>query len=249
MSKRFGGLQGRYWRHTFLRRFCAQVQPIAGPDAGRWTKEARRQAEDIYETRTTAELDRKGHMIQMMCTHILAAYRMVREQTSDATLAFGAVKEAMEQTLRRPMNLMVRAFLKLYRDPVAKLSRMNLAAVGQKNYGDTMVFDEEHGENHVDMLVPRCAFHQFFVDHGVPGLTLTLCNWDRNWMQLLDDSNRPVRAERPSTISTGGDCCRFRFVRDGGKGAPPVVDIVLDTLAARQASLLDVTTASVAVGK
>ncbi len=162
MSKRFGGLQGRYWRHTFLRRFCEQIRSIAGPNAGRWSKEARRQAEDIYELRTTTNLDRKGHMIQMMCSHILGAYRVVREQTGDATVAFGVVKEAMEQTLRRPMNLMVRAFLKLYRDPVGKLSRMNFITLGRRNYGDTMVFDQEQGERHVDMLVRRCAVSSVF---------------------------------------------------------------------------------------
>jgi L-2-amino-thiazoline-4-carboxylic acid hydrolase-like protein len=248
MSNRLGGPQGRFWRHCFLRRFRAQVRPIAGRDSNRWSKEARRQAEEIYDAQLTAGVDRKGHMIQMMCSHILAAYRVVRDKTGDATLAFSVAKDAMEQTLRRPMNFMVRMFLKLYRDPVSKLSRMNLAAAGQKNYGDTMLFDEERGENHVDMLVRRCAFHQFFVDHGVPGLTLTLCNWDRNWMQLLDNSKRPVRAERPSTISTGGECCRFRFVRDERKDGPPTVDIVLDSLTARQTSSPDVTIPTAAVG-
>jgi hypothetical protein len=246
MSKRLGGLKGRFWRHCFLRCLRAQVRLIAGNDAERWSKEARWQAEEIYRSRAATELDRKGHMIQMMCSHILAAYRVVREHTGDGTVAFNVVKEAMERTLRRPMNFMVWLFLKLHRDPVGKLSRRNFAEFGRRSYGDTMVFDGEYGENHVDMLVRRCAFHQFFVDHGVPGLTLALCNWDRNWMQLLDDSKRPVRAERPSTISTGGDCCRFRFVRDGSKDATPTVDIVLDSLTARQTGLMDVAAPTVA---
>ena len=246
MSKRLGGLQGRFWRHCFLRRFRAQVKPIADRDAERWTREARGRAEAIYSTRAT-EIDQKGHMIQMMCSHILAAYRVLRDKTGDAQLAFGVVKEAMERTLHRPMDLMVRLFLKLYRDPVGKLSRMNFATFGRRSYGDTMVFDGEHGENHVDMLVRRCAFHQFFVDHGVPGLTLALCNWDRHWMQLLDDSPRPIRSERPSTISTGGECCRFRFVRDESKGTTQTVDVVLDSLTTLQTSL-DVTTPTAAVG-
>jgi hypothetical protein len=62
---------------------------------------------------------------------------------------------------------------------------------------------------------------------GEPSLTVLICAWDRNWMDLIDQSPRPVRTERPSTISTGGDCCRFRFIRDAQKSGKEPNDVVL----------------------
>jgi hypothetical protein len=118
---------------------------------------------------------------------------------------------------------------------VGKFARMNFAARGRKMYGKSMQFDHEHTSDGVDMLVRRCSFHQFFVDHGVPGLTLVVCNWDRNWMDLLNASRRPIRSERPTTISTGGDCCRFRFIRDVEKGEHDTNDVVLTSLSLREA--------------
>jgi hypothetical protein len=65
------------------------------------------------------------------------------------------------------------------------------------------------------------------VDHGEPTLTPVVCAFDHFWMDILDRSSRPIRTERPSTISTGGDCCRFRFIRDNEKGEVKTADIIL----------------------
>ena len=48
-------------------------------------------------------------------------------------------------------------------------------------------------------------------------------------MDVIDASSRPVRVERPTTISTGGDCCRFRFVRETDGPPGPIVDVILAT--------------------
>ena len=94
-------------------------------------------------------------------------------------------------------------------------------------YGPGMEFDQEDTEGSVDLIVRRCGFHQFFVEHEEPHLTRVFCEWDRNWMDVIDQSNRPVRTERPTTISTGGDCCRFRFIRDAEKSGKEPNDVVL----------------------
>ena len=102
-----------------------------------------------------------------------------------------------------------------------------MAKQGQRMYGKSMEFADENTDDSADMLVTRRAFHQFFVDQGEPSLTVLICAWDRNWMDVIDQSNRPVRTERPTTISTGGDCCRFRFIRDAEKAGKEPNDVVL----------------------
>ena len=230
MFKRFGGWQGRLWRRSFLRHLHAALRKDRPDDARAIVRAVRREAALIYDASPKPDPGRKGHMIVSMCSLVLASYRVVQAKTGDSSLAFRVAQQTMEGTFRTPVMWMLRMYLKLYRDPVAKFSRMDFAKRGRKTYGTSMVFDQEQTSDGIDMLVRRCSFHQFFADHGVPGLTLAVCNWDRNWMDLLNDSARPVRSERPSTISTGGDCCRFRFVRDNDKHDSPPNDAVLVAL-------------------
>jgi hypothetical protein len=236
MFKRFGGWQGRFWRRGFLRQLNAALCKFRPDDAGAIVRATRREAAQIYDATPKPDPGRKGHMIVNMCSLVLAAYRVVRERTGDSSLAFRVAQQTMESNFRTPILWMLRVYLKLYRDPVARFSRMNFVKRGRKTYGTSMVFDQEQTSDGVDMLVRRCSFHQFFADHGVPGLTLAVCNWDRNWMDLLNDSGRPIRSERPSTISTGGDCCRFRFIRDDDKHDRPANDAVLVALAQQPAT-------------
>jgi hypothetical protein len=230
MFKRFGGIPGRLWRRSFLGHLRSHLRTTRLSDLDAIVSEVRREATSIYETSHKPDPGRKGHMIVNMCSLVLASYRVINARADDGALAFHAVQHTMEATFRTPVRLLLRLYMKLWRDPVGKISRLNFAKRGRKAYGKSMVFDQEHTGDGVDMLVHRCSFHQFFVDHAVPGLTLAVCNWDRNWMDLLNDSDRPIRTERPTTISTGGDCCRFRFIRDTEKDAATTNDAVLDAL-------------------
>ncbi len=90
-----------------------------------------------------------------------------------------------------------------------------------------MEFAEEKTDDAVELVVRRCGFHQFFVAHGEPALRPVVCALDCVWMEILDRPPRPIRTERPSTISTGGDGCRFRFIRDHDKRRVEPADIVL----------------------
>jgi len=231
MFKRFGGLQGRFWRRSFLGHLRCHLRTTRLNDVDVIVREVRREATTIYETSPKPDRGRKGHMIVSMCSLVLATYRVINAQTNDASLAFHAAQQTMATTFRAPVRLMLWFYMKLWRDPIGKLSRMNFAKRGRKAYGKSMEFGQEHTSDGLDMLVRRCSFHQFFVDHGVPGLTLAVCNWDRNWMDLLNNSTRPIRTERPTTISTGGDCCRFRFIRDADKQGAATADAVLIALA------------------
>lgn len=235
MFKRFGGLPGRFWRRSFLRHLRRHLRARLPADADDLVKAVGRDARAIYEASPKPDPGRKGHMIVNMCSLVLATYRGVQAKTHDGWLAFQIVQETMETTFRAPVLLMLRTYLALRRDPVGKFARMNFAARGRKMYGKSMQFDQEHTADGIDMLVRRCSFHQFFVDHGVLGLTLAVCNWDRNWMDLLNGSRRPIRSERPTTISTGGDCCRFRFIRDTEKGEHETNDVVLTALSLSEA--------------
>ncbi|MEZ4449619.1 MAG: L-2-amino-thiazoline-4-carboxylic acid hydrolase [Nannocystaceae bacterium] len=63
------------------------------------------------------------------------------------------------------------------------------------------------------MSIHRCFYHQFFVDHGVPELGPVFCEKDHDWGDAIDPGRLGLRFDRPTTLATGGDRCRFEFRR------------------------------------
>jgi hypothetical protein len=171
--------------------------------------------------------DPKARVIRAYCSLLLAAFREIRAETEDAAYAYDFARTVFQQTLERPWRWLIKLWLWFARDPVGFLSRWSLARLSQRSYGASMEFAEEKTDDTVVLVVRRCGYHKFFVDHGEPTLTPVLCIFDHVLMDILDRSSRPVRTERPSTISTGGDSCRFRFIRDQDKRAAEPVDVVL----------------------
>ena len=184
-------------------------------------------AQALFDGRHQTLPDTQAQTILGMCSLVLAGYRELGTALGDSQTAFTIVKAAFHQTYQTFAKFMYRPLLWFSRDPVKMIAKMNMAKFGQRMYGTSMGFAQEQTSDRVTLIVNRCAFHQFFVEHGEPELTQLLCAWDRHWMDVLDASKRPVRTERPTTISTGGDCCRFHFVRDEAKAGKPKSDVIL----------------------
>jgi len=166
-------------------------------------------------------------MIYAYCSLVLAAFRESRSVTNDDAIAYAFARTVFQQTLEGPWRWLLKLWLWFVQDPVGFLSRRSLAKWAQRSQGSSMEFAEEKTDDAVELVVRRCGFHQFFVAHGEPALTPVVCAFDRVWMEMIDRSPRPIRTERPSTISTGGDSCRFRFIRDHDKGRVEPADVVL----------------------
>lgn len=226
MRLKFGTFMANSWARGFLKNCRRTMKPLVG-DMNALEADIKRQAREIFDDSVDALPDKKGRMILAMCSVVLAAYRQLNQRLDDPSVAFDTVRLTFERTYPTPMRWSCRLWLRMFRDPVGRLQRMSMAKQGQRMYGKSMEFADETTDDSADMLVTRCAFHQFFADHGEPSLTVLICAWDRNWMDVIDQSNRPVRTERPTTISTGGDCCRFRFIRDAEKAGKEPNDVVL----------------------
>ena len=196
-------------------------------DADLLVARIRDHTQQVFDRSAMALPDPQARVIYAYCSLLLAAFREFRAETGDAAGAYAFAGKVFQQTLERPMRWLIKLWLWLVRDPVGFLSRWSLLRLFQRNQGTSMEFAEEKTNDTVVLVVNRCAYHKFFVDHGEPTLTPVLCMFDRVWMEIIDRSSRPVRMERPSTISTGGDSCRFRFIRDHDKRGVEPVDVVL----------------------
>ena len=226
MRLRFGNPVINILGHFFLRNCRRELQGKA-PDAELVVARVRDHTQQVFDASLAALPDKQARVIYAYCSLLLAAFREVRAETGDDVYAYAFARKVFQRTLELPWQWILKLWLRLTRDPVGFLNRRSLLPLFQRSQGSAMEFAEEKTAGEVVLVVRRCAYHQFFVDHGEPALTSVLCMFDRVWMEILDRSRRPVRMERPSTISTGGDTCRFRFIRDHDKDNSEPVDVVL----------------------
>ena len=86
-------------------------------------------------------------------------------------------------------------------------------------------WDEGNAEkNWVQHHVSQGEAEQVFFNHPV----VVVAGEQRAKLTLvLDASPRPIRTERPTTISTGAERCHFHFIRDPAKAGKGTRDVVL----------------------
>jgi hypothetical protein len=231
MRLRFGNpvinVLGYFFMRNCRRELRRKAPSPEQPDADLLVARIRDHTQLVFDASATALPDPQARVIYAYCSLMLAAFREFRAETGDAASAYAFARTVFQQTLERPCRWLIRLWLWFAHDPVSFLSRWSLARFFQRKQGTGMEFAEEKTDGEVVLVVRRCAYHQFFVDHGEPALTPVLCMFDRVWMEIIDRAPRPIRTERPSTISTGGDSCRFRFIRDHNKRGVEPVDVVL----------------------
>ena len=185
----------------------------------------KRAAQEIFNAREDTLPDRRARLILTMCSLILASYRELLSVMDDEKRAEQIVGKALFQT-NQALGTLMSAPLLWPRKPFKFISRTPLKRISELTYGKSMGFAQERTEHSVSLIVNRCAFHQFFIDNGEPQLTQLLCLWDRNWMDPINTSDRPIKIERPTTISTGSETCQFRFVHDQLKENKETIDIL-----------------------
>jgi hypothetical protein len=229
----FGSWVANAWSRNFLRHFDAGVRRAFPERAPEVLERTRVAASELFESRRRSLPDVQGRLVLAMSSLVLAGFRELsarlgRERAHEIT------REAFQRTYRSLGKFMYRPLLWFSREPVRALARMDFERWGRRMYGASMGIGQERSPDRVTLVIHRCAFHEFFADHGEPQLTKLLCAWDRHWMDVLDASRRPVRTERPTTLSTGGDCCRFHFLRDPDKLGKPKVDVILEQPAGAQ---------------
>jgi hypothetical protein len=226
MSLRFGNPVINVAGYFFLRNCRRELQGKA-LDAGLLTARIRDHTQQVFDASAISLPDKQAGVIYAYCSLLLAAFREIRAETGDEVYAYAVAGRIFQQTLEKPLRWTLKLLLRLAPDPVGFLNRWSLLRLFQRSQGTSMEFAVEKSADEVVLVARRCSYHKFFVDHGEPALTPVLCMFDRVWMDILDRSRRPVRMERPSTISTGGESCRFRFIRNHNKGDSEPVDVVL----------------------
>lgn len=227
MQGSLGSANANAWRWGFLRNLRREAAPLVSGGSGAVVKRTRASAKQLFDAQREKAPDKQGLMLLAMCSLLLAGYRELQAEGVERKASYEAVRRAFLATFRRSTTGFTRILLAVSRDPVASLTRRPYARVMQIIFGASMGFEERHSDDRLDLVVTRCGFNRFFVEHDEPLLTRIACEWDRGWIDAVNDSKRPIRIDRPLTISTGCERCEFQHVRPAGE-REPAADVVLE---------------------
>ncbi len=213
----FGNLRANIWGWLFMRQLHRELRRSFPEHYPQLLVRIRATAQKIFNAGMAGSSDRQPVKMLALCSLILGAYRELLAESGDSSRAFEIARVAFRRTFQKPIRLAARAMLWLLRDPVRSLSRKALQDSPYKAAESGLEMEQRVNDDGMTIIVTRCACHQFFNRCGEPSLTRIFCEWDRNWMDEVEASRRPIRIERPIALSTGGDHCSFRFVRDPDK--------------------------------
>jgi hypothetical protein len=168
MRVSFGSLTANTWGRSFLRHFAAEVNKAA-PNGNRdLVERTHAAAQALFDSCRQTLPDAQAQTVLGMCSLVLAGYRELKAALGDSQTALNVLKAAFSQTYQTFGKFMYRPLLWLSRDPVKMIAKLNMAKFGQRMYGTSMGFAQEQASDRVTLIVNRCAFHQFFVEHGEP---------------------------------------------------------------------------------
>lgn len=173
--------------------------------------EIRSQSHELAARRGAGLPDRASAMIYAQTSCVLAAFRVLEGRLGNRREAYRIVRNAQLKAGKRIASNYMRLSLFFTRNPIAFYRRSDLENFMRRLMGSVMQVQQENGTTHIDLVIQRCAYFDFFHEEGEPALTRILCAWDRPWMEAFEKSGRNIHVERPAAFSQGNIECRFRF--------------------------------------
>jgi hypothetical protein len=169
--------------------------------------------EMLVEANRHRVVDRASGSHLWMCATLTATYQVLRSHARTRDEALAIAREVFLGTGAKAPAWLMRFLPKLVRDPfrfTVNVSKTKQVAY----YGST--FDrvvEQDDDDAYRMTVTRCFYHRFLEDHGVLELGSAFCEKDFEWAHAIDPGTHRFAFERPTTLLTGGDACRFEMRR------------------------------------
>ena len=108
-----------------------------------------------------------------------------------------------------------RALLDASEDPFREI--VAISKQKEKAYGETFEFYRKQDDGHAYLLeVKKCFYCNVLKSNGSQELMPIFCDFDTNWMNAIDPKKHGFRFDRPGTIGTGGNICKFYFTKIDG---------------------------------
>ena len=158
-------------------------------------------------------VDRASESHLWLCAAITAAYQVLRSHPTTCEVALSVVREAFRSTGAKGVGRAMRLLPKLVRDPfrfTINISKKKQSAYYGRTFERVIVQDDNDAYR---MTVSKCFYHRFLIDNGAAELGPTFCEKDLDWAAAIDPAIHGFSFNRPTTLLTTGEPCRFEFRR------------------------------------
>jgi hypothetical protein len=163
----------------------------------------------IEDANRDAFPDHAGQDLLGISSAMLAAYRVLAPEIGDEERTIELLRHVARGFGQRATRLGTRLIVRKREESLGTIEDYFRATVPV--LGEAWDVEYERTQRSFEMRFTRCGFHDFMVRNGVGSLTTAFCAWDRVWMDDIDPERDGIRAERPTTLGSGGDACPFQF--------------------------------------
>ncbi|WP_267279182.1 L-2-amino-thiazoline-4-carboxylic acid hydrolase [Arthrobacter sp. CDRTa11] len=185
------------------------------------------QAQIIFDRHSHKAPDPQGMMVVGLPSLVIAAHRELTARGVSEGVAFEVLRRTYRSMLGAEMRLLTQIEVFFMRDPL-KFYEKNFIPLLNSMFGKSFTWDKKTTQTGWVLVGTQCGFWDMFRAEGAPQLTKLICEWDRNYLNVLDKSRRPIATRRTMTLSTGSSHCEFHFDR-AAAGASKTVDVVIES--------------------
>jgi len=160
--------------------------------------------------------DEKGAIhLKTGCT-ILAIYRSLEPLFEDKQELLDIIKAMVDSVaFREGAETFLSSRLGINpQDPLKAWDQLcsNFLRHGQEEYGAAWIYEQGIKDNNRFFVnIRKCGFADFFLENGAREVLYLLCAVDYIWADALEKYD--IKFLRPTTLSEGGDACRFQFFK------------------------------------
>lgn len=203
----------RSFPRAFLKSLRKSIPRKIDAHWGSIDRDIQKAAEEIFSSNQTAIVDSAAQGHVLMTSYILASYRTLLSHSLTETEAMEVISSAFSSYGEFWMKWGMKLALFFSKDPMRMIKRF-AESRGKATYGASFQIENEgDGNSTYTSSVKRCGYYDFFKRNGCPELTGIMCRWDLNWANQISKDKHGIIFERPTTIATGDEACRFSFKR------------------------------------
>jgi hypothetical protein len=224
---KFNTRTANMWRRGFLRALKSEVRFLLPSETEQVMTAVRENAQSIFDKHSHKAPDPQGMMAIGLPALVLATHRELIARGVSQGAAYEVLRRTYRSTYESPMRWLTRLELVFLRDPV-KFYERNFIPILESYFGKSFTWNKKTTDSGWALVATQCGVWDMFNAEGAPELTRLICEWDRNWLNVLDRSHRPIATRRTMTLSTGGSHCEFHFDR-ADPGPSKTVDVVIES--------------------
>jgi L-2-amino-thiazoline-4-carboxylic acid hydrolase-like protein len=206
-------LLDRLFLWTFERRLRKALRCRGATVAVALAREASARRTMLVEENRDRIVDRASESHLWLCAAVTAAYHVLRSHATTRDAALSIVREVFLSTGAKGVGRAMRLLPKLVRDPfkfTINISKKKQSAYYGRTFERVVVQDDNDAYR---MTVSKCFYHRFLIDNGAAELGPTFCDKDLDWAAAIDPVTHGFSFNRPTTLLTTGEPCRFEFRR------------------------------------